>query len=116
MTSGNPLEGNQVNDDAYPLVYVAAELGCGTKEVERKVNGSLIRDDAGMRYVPAPLVKQLITDRDAAKATEAERRRAEAEHHARLREQRRRERELAAARTGDPHAETLARTGAGWRQ
>lgn len=116
LTSGNPLEGNHpaMNDDAYPLVYVAAELGCGTKEVENRVNGSLIRDDAGMRYVPAPLVKQLINDRDAAKAAEDERRRHAAEHHARRREERRRQRELAARRPSDPRVEQLARAGAGW--
>ncbi|WP_326565499.1 hypothetical protein [Mycobacterium sp. 3-98] len=103
-----------MNDDAYPLVYVAAELGCGTKEIERRVNGSLIRDDVGMRYVPALQVKQLIAERDAQKAAEAERRRTEAERHARIREERRRQRELAASRPSDPRVEQLARAGAGW--
>lgn len=112
MTSGIELEGNHptMNDDAYPLVYVAAELGCGTKEIEKRVNGELIRDDAGMRFVPATLVKQLIDERDAQQAAEAERRRIAAEHHARLREERRQQRR----KLSDPHADALARCGAGW--
>ncbi|KLO42377.1 hypothetical protein ABW17_12085 [Mycobacterium nebraskense] len=60
---------------AYPLAVVAAELGCGTKDLERRCNGAMIRDEAGLRCIPAHIVRQLIDARDAQLAAEREDRR-----------------------------------------
>lgn len=63
----------------YPLAVVAAELDCGVKELRKRLNGNVIRDENLMRCVPGTVVRQLIEQRDAelAASREAERQKRE---------------------------------------
>lgn len=49
----------------YPIAQVASELDCGVKDLRRRLNGQVVRDENLMRCVPGSVVRQLIEERDA---------------------------------------------------
>lgn len=54
-----------MTEKLYPIAQVAAELDCGTKDLRRRLNGQVVRDENLMRCVPGSVVRQLIEARDA---------------------------------------------------
>lgn len=64
-----------MTNQLYPIASVAAELNIGYRELERRCNGNVVRDDALMKCIPAHLVRELIVERDAADLAEREARR-----------------------------------------
>lgn len=78
--SGEDSEANlseSTRPKLIPLAVVASELDCGVKDLRRRLNGNVIRDEAGIRCAPATVVRQLVTERDEriAAVREAERQR-----------------------------------------
>jgi len=63
--------------ELIPLVLLASEIGCGVKELSRRCNGAVVRDDTGFRCVPAELAHEVISEQIDKLETERERRRAE---------------------------------------
>jgi hypothetical protein len=49
----------------YPLAVVASELDCGTRYLEQRCNGAIVRNEDGMRCVPGDLVRKLIAEQQA---------------------------------------------------
>ncbi|KQH75304.1 hypothetical protein AO501_29810 [Mycobacterium gordonae] len=69
--SGTPM----ISEKFYTLAEVAAELDCGTREIIRRCNGAVVRDECGMRVLPGQVVRELVEQRDAAEAAYRERQR-----------------------------------------
>lgn len=80
-TNSNLME-TGMTEKLYTLAEVAAELDCGTKELRRRLNGSVVRDENLMRCVPGSVVRSLIEDRDSALAAERDRERRRRENPA----------------------------------
>lgn len=80
-TADQPTDRSPVltEEKLYPLAQVASELDCGVKDLRRRLNGKVVRDENLMRCIPGSIVRQLIEDRDAELAgqREAERQRRE---------------------------------------
>jgi hypothetical protein len=59
--------------DLWPLGILAFELGLGTRDLEHRCNGAVVRNSVGLRCIPSDLVRELVAERDDRLARQRER-------------------------------------------
>jgi hypothetical protein len=54
-----------MDDQLFPIAVVAAEIGTGTRMIEKRCGTGIVKNQFGMRCVPGELVRILVDERDA---------------------------------------------------
>jgi hypothetical protein len=78
----------KIMEKLYPLAQVAAELDCGVRDVVKRANGSLVRDEYGFRCIRGDVAAEWIAERDQKLAARREAARQDAERCKAVREAR----------------------------
>jgi hypothetical protein len=91
-------------DNNIPIANVAVELNVSVHDLRRKANGSIVRDDAGMSYLPRNVVRDMVSEREAELKRHRERKAAQRAEDELARAQREAERQAERDRRAALHA------------